>query len=187
MIARSNRVKERILDDVKWLMGREIPRLRRYATMLTNDLSQADDLVQDCLERAIRKRHQLRKFGSVRAWLMRILYTRWINETKRHRNKLEHVPIEDVENRLAYFPDQESSDTCREVLSAFRTLPDKQRAILGLVVVEGMSYDETAAALKLPIGTVRSRLARARETLRKAVSDEEANANSVPVGRLKRN
>ncbi|MGJ3258107.1 MAG: sigma-70 family RNA polymerase sigma factor [Rhodospirillales bacterium] len=173
------------MDDVKWLMAREIPRLRRYATMLTNDLAQADDLVQDCLERAIRKRHQLKKFGSVRAWLMRILYTRWISETKRHRNKLEHVPIEDVENRLAYFPDQESADTCREVLSAFRTLPDKQRAILGLVVIEGMSYDEAAAVLKLPIGTVRSRLARARETLRNAVADEDPGSNSV--GLLERN
>lgn len=167
------------MDDVKWLMAREIPRLRRYATMLTNDLAQADDLVQDCLERAIRKRHQLKKFGSIRAWLMRILYTRWISETKRHRNRLEHVPIEDVENRLAYFPDQESSDTCREVLSAFRTLPDKHRAILGLVIVEGMSYDEAAAVLKLPIGTVRSRLARARETLRNAICEKDPDSNSV--------
>lgn len=167
------------LDDIKWLMAREIPRLRRYAFLLTDNQGQADDLVQDCLERAIRKHSQLKKHGSVRAWLMRILYTRWIDETKRHRNALEHVPIENMEHQLAVAPGQNTADTRREILAAVKTLPPNQKAALGMVVIEGMSYDEAAVALNIPIGTVRSRLARARETLRAAIDDDADEGNDL--------
>lgn len=181
------------MDDIKWLMAREIPRLRRYAFLLTENPGQADDLVQDCLERAIRKRGQLKKHGSIRAWLMRILYTRWIDEMKLHRNAMEHVPIDDVEYRLAVDPDQDAADTRREILAALRSLPPGQKAALGMVVIEGMSYDEAAAALGLPIGTVRSRLARARQTLRAAFRDDgekeletaETSGTVTPFKRIK--
>lgn len=175
------------MDDLKWLMAREIPRLRRYAPALTGDAAHADDLVQDSLERAIRKRHQLTKHGSVRAWLMRILYTRWIDERKRHRNARAHVAIEDVEHRLTSQPAQESSEACREVLAAFHDLPDDQRAILALVVIDGMTYDEAAKVLKVPIGTVRSRLARARQALRQRYRvEDETTEKVIPLKRVKR-
>lgn len=153
-------------DEVRWLMAREIPRLRRYALALTNDLAAADDLTQDCLERAIRKRHQLRKFGSLRVWLYRILYTTFLNQRRGLANLRPHLTIEDMPEAPSIEPSQEDAVSFREVTEAMMTLPPDQRAVMALVAVEGLSYDEAASALDLPIGTVRSRLSRAREALR---------------------
>ncbi|MEX0693042.1 MAG: sigma-70 family RNA polymerase sigma factor [Rhodospirillales bacterium] len=175
------------MDDIKQLMIQEIPRLRRYALTLSSDLGRADDLVQDCLEHAIRKRSQLKKTGSVRAWLFRILYTRFINEQKRHRNARAHVPIDDVEHLLSVRPQQEVTRNCREIIAAFQKLPDEQRAVLAMSVIEGFSYDEIALTLEVPIGTVRSRLSRARETLRTLYqpNDDRTPATVTSLKRVK--
>ncbi|MEQ8319758.1 MAG: sigma-70 family RNA polymerase sigma factor [Rhodospirillales bacterium] len=175
------------MDDIKRLMTQEIPRLRRYALTLSSDIGKADDLVQDCLEHAIRKRGQLKKAGSIRAWMFRILYTRFINEEKRHRNSRAHVPIDDAEHLLSVRPQQEVTQNCREIIAAFQKLPDEQRAVLAMTVVEGFSYDEIALTLDVPIGTVRSRLSRARETLRTLYQpdDEEIPATVTSLKRVK--
>lgn len=154
-------------EEVKWLMAREIPRLRRYALALTNDPAAADDLTQDCLERAIRKRHQLKKYASVRVWLYRILYTVFLNQRLRTSRLRNYLPIEDMPEPPSVSASQEESVICQEITEAMRCLPAEQRAVVALVAVEGLSYDEAASALDLPIGTVRSRLSRGRETLQR--------------------
>ncbi|HEX9809192.1 MAG TPA: sigma-70 family RNA polymerase sigma factor [Alphaproteobacteria bacterium] len=153
-------------EEVKWLIAREIPRLRRYALVLTGEPDAADDLVQDCVERAIRKRHLWRRRGSIRAWLYRILYNVFANQkTRRHRARRQ-VPLDEMAVAPVEAPRQEHRLACRDIADAMRMLPDDQRAAIALTVLEDLSYDEAAAALDIPIGTLRSRLSRGRERLR---------------------
>ena len=157
-------------SDVKWLISREIPHLRRYARALVRDRDEADDLVQDCLERAIRKRHQWRRHGSIRSWLFRTLYRTFVNGQVRRKRERAQVPVdgpgEGIDERLCEPPRQEDHVAWQDMAEALGRLPDSQRAAVLLVALEGMSYDEAADILAVPVGTVRSRLSRARETLR---------------------
>ncbi|MGF1621412.1 MAG: sigma-70 family RNA polymerase sigma factor [Rhodomicrobiaceae bacterium] len=153
------------MDEVKWLIAREIPRLRRYALTLERDPDAADDLVQDTLERAIRKRHLWSRRGSVRSWLYRILYTVFLNKRPkrlREQGELclnEHLPPSEPAQ-------QDQRLICSNIVTALHQLPDDQRAPIGLTAVEGLSYEEAADVLGIPIGTLRSRLSRGREALR---------------------
>ena len=170
------------MNDLKWAIAREIPHLRRYARALVGEPTLADDLVQDCLERGLRKRHTWRRTGSLRSWLFRILYTTYVNNRVRERRRGTAVDVERVDDeRLAVSAPQHVELHSREVLAGVANLPDDQRAAILLVAVEGMSYDEVAAVLDVPIGTVRSRLWRGRETLRTLMSP-----NTTPVARLRR-
>jgi RNA polymerase sigma-70 factor (ECF subfamily) len=92
------------MDERKWLIAREIPHLRRYALALLRDPHAADDLVQDCLERALRKRHLWRQCGSMRSWLFRILYTVFLNTRKSQWRDQQTVPLEAIEFTLAVSP-----------------------------------------------------------------------------------
>lgn len=161
------------MSDIKWLMARQIPYLRRYAFALTGNRDDADDVVQECLERAIRKQHLWSNKGSLKAWLFRILYRTYI-DTKRRRvpsNIAGNISPEDAE--LVQPPDQQVALECKDIANALRRLPDDQRAVVLLVALEGLSYDEVAAILDIPIGTVRSRLSRARTELRKTEAPAE--------------
>jgi RNA polymerase sigma-70 factor (ECF subfamily) len=145
-----------------------LPDLWRYAFSLTHSRDMADDLVQDCAERALRKRHLLDNTAAVKPWLMTMLLNIYRNQYKTRANRGAHVPIDDVD---AAAPDTlgaqlELTDTMRSLSQ----LPDDQREALLLVVVSGLSYKDAAAALELPIGTVMSRIGRARATLRAAQS-----------------
>lgn len=153
------------MNETKWLIAREIPRLRRYALTLADSPDAADDLVQDTLERAIRKRHLWHGRGSMRSWLYRVLYNVFANQTgRRHRRKNE-VDIEEAPATAAP-PGQEHAVACRDMAEALRSLPVEQRAAIALVGLEGLPYDEAAYALGIPVGTLRSRLSRGREQLR---------------------
>lgn len=152
------------MDEVKWLIAREIPRLRRYAAALADSPEAADDLVQDCLERAIRKRGQWKREGSIRGWLYRILYTTFLNQSGRRRRRRDEVPIDDVAGPTVPAR-QEAQVICSDIAAAMRRLPAEQRAAIALTALEGMSYEEAARVLRVPIGTVRSRLFRGRERL----------------------
>lgn len=158
------------MSDVKWLISREIPHLRRYARALARDRDEADDLVQDCLERAIRKHHQWRRRGSIRSWLFRTLYRTFINGQPRRTRERAQLPVdgpyEGIHERLREPPRQEDHLAWQDMAAALGRLPDQQRAALLLIALEGMSYDEAADILAVPVGTVRSRLSRAREALR---------------------
>jgi len=154
------------MDDIVWLMSQEIGPLRRYATALTNDPVRADDLVQDTLERAMRKRRQWRGKGSLRSWLFRILYRQFLNGISARNRQPELLAANDEMPTGAADATQDDRMVCSEISEAMQRLPQGQRAALVLTVVEGLAYDEAADVLDIPVGTLRSRLSRARETLR---------------------
>ncbi|GAB2627616.1 sigma-70 family RNA polymerase sigma factor [Novilysobacter erysipheiresistens] len=142
-----------------------IPRLRQFARALSRDTANADDLVQATLERALRAWSSRHKEGALQSWLFSILYRQFIDEqrrAKRWRRVLDVVGVAEE----PHAPSAERVNEGRATLAAFAGLSTEQRAILLLVSVEGFSYRETADALGVPIGTVMSRLSRAREKLR---------------------
>lgn len=169
------------MDDLRWTIARQIPHLRRYAISLTRNRDEADDLVQDCLERALRKRHLWRRRGSLRSWLFRILYRTYIDHHRRRAPLTVEASSDIVDRTVSQPPDQEPRIDCRNVAEAMDRLPDDQRAVILLVALEGLSYDEVADVLGVPIGTVRSRLSRGRDSLRRLRAAEE-----TPPPRLRR-
>jgi RNA polymerase sigma-70 factor (ECF subfamily) len=154
------------VDDVKWMIARQIPQLRRYALALTGNRDHADDLVQDCLERALRKRHLWSRRGSIRSWLLRLLQRCHIDAHRRRPRHEVEASTEMIDAASAHPPDQERRAECRTIAQALGRLPEEQRAVILLVALEGFNYDEVAEILDVPIGTVRSRLSRGRQSLR---------------------
>ena len=140
-----------------------IPRLRRYARALVSDRASADDLVQDTLERAWAKLHLYRRGTDLRAWLFTVMHNVHVNKVRSARAT---DPLEDEMPELAQRAAQGDSLVVRDLDRAIARLPGEQRAVLLLVTLEEMSYDHVARALGIPIGTVMSRLSRAREKLR---------------------
>lgn len=150
-----------VLDEIE----AAIPALRRYARALVRDADAADDLVQDCLERAVRRHRSWRGDGSVNAWLFRILLNRFRDERRRFGTALRVISSGDAPD-LATPGRQEAHLALREVHDAMGRLPEDQRAALLLVVLEGMTLTDAAAALAISPDTLASRLARARASLR---------------------
>ena len=140
-----------------------IPRLRRYARALVGDRAASDDLVQDTLERAWAKLHLYRRGTDLRAWLFTVMHNVHVNRVRAMRPT---DPIEDDMPELAQRATQDDALVVRDLDRAISTLPVAQREVLLLVTLEDLSYEETARVLGIPIGTVMSRLARAREKLR---------------------
>lgn len=152
-----------------------IPRLRRYARALLRDSAAADDLVQDSLERAVGRWHQRRGDGDARSWLFTILHNLAMNRLRQDARRGRHLPVEAASPDAIEHPaDQEAGLHHRDMLEALGRLPHDQRAILLLVGVEELSYADAAKALDVPIGTVMSRLSRARTRLREELSGREA-------------
>jgi RNA polymerase sigma-70 factor (ECF subfamily) len=139
-----------------------IPRLRRYARALTGERARADDLVQDTLERAWTKLHLYRAGTDLRAWLFTVMHNVYVNQVRAARSTVEF----DESQLDPVAPPQGDRLDVRDLERALQRLPDEQRQVLLLVALEDMSYDETARTLGVPIGTVMSRLSRARERLR---------------------
>jgi RNA polymerase sigma factor (sigma-70 family) len=140
-----------------------IPRLRRYARALVGDRAAADDLVQDTLERAWSKLHLYRRGTDLRAWLFTVMHNVHVNKVRATRAT---DPLEDEMPELAQRASQGDALMVRDLERSISRLPDEQRSVLLLVTLEDMSYDEVARTLGIPIGTVMSRLSRAREKLR---------------------
>ena len=145
----------------------EIPRLRRYALALTRDVVLADDLVQDCLTRALGKLHLWQKGTDLRAWLFTILHNQYVNHVRRCVREGATVGLSDNEPSLTSAPRQGRQLELRDLERAMARLPEEQRSAILLVGLEGMRYEEVAAVLDVPVGTVRSRLSRGREALRR--------------------
>lgn len=143
-----------------------VPALRRYARALTRNADRADDLVQDALERAIRKQALWRPTGSLRSWLFRILLNLYRNELRTARRRGEHVAVDTLLVEPAVAPAQPGRIALAEMSRAIDALAHEQREALLLVVLEGMSYADAADAIGVPIGTLMSRLGRARAALR---------------------
>jgi len=158
-----------------------VPALRRYARALTRDTDRADDLVQDCLERAIRKQALWQPTGSLKSWLFRILLNLYRNELRTNRRRGEHVAVDTLLVEPSIAPAQPGRIALAEMSRAIDLLNVEQKEALLLVVLDGMSYAEAAEALSIPIGTLMSRLGRARAALRTAVGGgtEEPRLRSV--------
>jgi RNA polymerase sigma-70 factor (ECF subfamily) len=145
-----------------------IPRLQRFARALTHDVVSADDLVQDCLARALEKIHMWEPGTDLRAWLFTILYRQHISHTRRDARRREGVELQESDASLMLPPNQTARLELRDLERGLAKLPEEQRSVILLVGLEGMDYAEAAAAVNAPLGTVRSRIARGRESLRKA-------------------
>jgi RNA polymerase sigma-70 factor, ECF subfamily len=157
------------MRDQTSLIEAHIPGLRRFAcALLRGDRQSADDLVQDCLERALSSWHLRRAEGDLRGWLYTILYNRFLSEKhRRGRSGVSHSLIEVPESELPGVEGgQDWALEHRDLLRAFAGLPEEQRSVLLLIAVEDLSYGEAARVLGVPIGTVMSRLSRGRERLR---------------------
>jgi RNA polymerase sigma-70 factor (ECF subfamily) len=148
--------------DVIGLLGA----LRRYARSLTRDETQAEDLVQDTLVRAYERRGSFRSGGNLRGWLLSILHNSFVDGRRRHMAEARRLDQAAAFVDTEAPPEQESRVRLQQVHAAFMSLPDEQRAALHLVAIEGLRYQEAADVLKIPVGTLMSRLGRARATLR---------------------
>lgn len=159
----------------------EMPAMRRYARSLARDDNAADDVVQDALVKALEKRDTFRPDGSPKRWLLSIVHNIFISARRREQAEVRRDIrfAQTLVDRLE--PDQEHAAFLREVASAFAELPEHHRAVLHLVAVEGQSYQEAASILDVPIGTVMSRLSRARDALRSS----EGLAGARDKNRLK--
>ena len=155
------------------LMEQEIPRLRRYARALTRNLDRADDLVQDTLARALVKEDRWQPGTDLRAWLFTIMHNQNVNTVRRGVRETAGVDIESVSSRLLATTDPTASRQMLELERALAQLSLEQRQVILLVGLEGMSYEDTARILSIPVGTVRSRLSRGRDGLRKLLEMEE--------------
>ncbi len=145
-------------------VAEQAPRLRRYARALTRDPVAADDLVQDCLERALAKKRLFTPDTDLRAWLFTIMHNVHIDAVR--RNKMTTVSLDEMGDLMVTPPAQEPAIRIRDLAVALERLPDDQREVVLLVGLEGMSYKAVAEVLATPIGTVMSRLARGRDRLR---------------------
>jgi RNA polymerase sigma-70 factor (ECF subfamily) len=157
----------------------EIPRLRRYARALARDAVAADDLVQDCLVRGLAKQHLWKDGTDLRAWLFTILHNQYVNQVRRAVREGAAVAISETEPSLARAPDQGRRLELRDLDRGLARLPEEQRAVILLVGLEGMRYEAVAEIIGVPVGTVRSRLSRGREALRRLmgiVPDARAEA-----------
>lgn len=161
-----NQSAEPIVDDIVALL----PRLRRFARTITRNRSDADDLVQVAVERALLRAAQWQPSSRLDSWLFRIMKNAWIDEvrTRIRRDRLfapeeagEHVGVAHTQRQI----------DAMAVQQAMQRLNEEQRMVVGLVLVEGLAYKEAAAVLEIPVGTVTSRLARARETLQAVLVD----------------
>jgi RNA polymerase sigma-70 factor (ECF subfamily) len=155
----------------------EIPRLRRFARYLARDIDLADDLVQECLLRAVSRIDTWEPGTNLRAWLLAILRNVFLSELRRVRRSPVHS--EPDEGRLSAAQEKASATHQCEpefviylasVQCAFDRLSEEHREILALVAIEDLTYEEAAAVLDIPIGTVRSRLSRARTALRELMA-----------------
>jgi RNA polymerase sigma-70 factor (ECF subfamily) len=151
----------------------QVPHLRRFARALAGDAALADDLVQDCIERALRKQHLFDETRSLRTWLFTILRNLFISGLRRNRTSAAKS-VDDIQaGEDAVRPEQESRLALSDIVMALDRLPSTHREVLLLVALEDMSYREIAEVTGVPVGTVMSRLSRARLSLRAILEEGE--------------
>jgi RNA polymerase sigma-70 factor (ECF subfamily) len=151
----------------------ELPRLRRYARALVGDRASADDLVQDTLERAWSRIDQRRPDGELRAWLFGIMHNLRVDQLRHPDLRTCNI---DEEIEAPVRATQTDRIEVRDLESALARLPEEQRAVLLLVAIEEMRYEDVARTLDIPVGTVMSRLSRGRERLRAMIEHHQVAA-----------
>lgn len=147
----------------------QLPGLRRYAAALCGSVAAGDDLVQDCVERALKQSGQLREPAKIARWLRTILHNLFMDELRRRRSRGIEEDVGELSDDLSLSVPPADRGEFREFAGAMGALSPEHRQILLLVGLEGLSYREIAEELRIPIGTTMSRLARARERLRHAI------------------
>lgn len=152
------------------------PRLRRHATALTGSVADGDDLAQDCMERALAHLDMVRDPARLYSWMLAIMHNIHIGAHRRRRRQGATASIDDLADSLALSVPPGERTAVRDLLRAMAQLTEDQRQILLLSALEGLSYREMADVLDLPLGTVMSRLARARERLRVLLEGGEQQA-----------
>jgi len=160
-----------------------IPRLRRYARVLTGDAVRADDLVQDTLARAWEKRRLWRAGSDLRAWLFTIMHNVHVNQIALARRDAANVSLDADGGNASWQPPVRANQLERvellEIVEQMRRLPADQREVLMLAAVEEMRYEDIANVLSIPVGTVMSRLSRARDKLRRLVSEPASSLRVI--------
>ena len=154
------------------LIEQQIPKLRRYARALTRNRDRADDLVQDTLGRALVKEQLWQPGTNLRAWLFTIMHNQNVNDVRRDLRESWGLNIEQISSTLTAATDPTATRKMLELERALAQLPLEQQQVILLVGLEAMSYEDTAEILTIPVGTVRSRLSRGREALRKLLDIE---------------
>lgn len=168
------------VDRFEALLVEEIPALRRYARALCDDPAQVDDLVQECLLRAVSRRRLWLSQKGMRPWLFTILHNIFVNMLRRDVNSPTSGLVEAVEDSLASDDDPHDLCTLSDFENALSRLSPEQREVLLLIGLEQMTYKEVSKIVGVPVGTVMSRLSRARSSLR------EGLAGAAPTARIRR-
>ena len=171
------------MNDFSSLLEKEIPRLRRYARALTHDVFRADDLVQDTLLRAIAQQHRWRYDSNLRAWLFTIIHNQNVNGVRRSLREGVAVEFDDKWPFPTTATDPTGRLSLRDLDRALACISEEQRRVILLIGLEGTSYQEAAVILEVPVGTIRSRVFRGRELLRKLMDrrpeSEEASGMAI--------
>jgi RNA polymerase sigma-70 factor, ECF subfamily len=150
----------------------ELPYLRRFARGLCGDASLADDLVQDCVERALVKSHLYDPSRPLRAWLYAVLRNIYVSNWRRNAKHTSAKELDDLQGfEGSVPPEQESNFSVSLITDALDTLPAQQREVLVLISLEDMSYAQAAEIIGVPIGTIMSRLSRARAHLQNILEE----------------
>ncbi len=157
------------MSDVLDGIEAEIPRLRRFAMVLVRERDRADDLVQECLARALARIDTWTPGTNLRAWLFTILRNVHLNDVRREGRAPFVLNVNETGSQGSTAASQEADVSLNELGRIFGDLSPEHRQILILIAVEGFAYEEAAQICEVPVGTVRSRLSRARESLRKAL------------------
>lgn len=177
-----------MVDQLQQDLPRLLPRLWRFALRLTREKADAEDLVQRCWLRALERRSHWQSDGPPLSWLFSVMHSIWLNELRSRQCKRKWTDEWD-QDQIEQYRDASSNGPedhalYREVVGLVETLPEEQRSVLMLVAVEGLSYKEAAQVLCLPVGTVMSRLARARLAIGKRVAhapeDRVVECRSAP-------
>ena len=162
----------------------QLPHLRGYARALTRDAGAADDLVQDALLRAYEKASTYRPGNSLRSWLLSIVHNLFVDQKRRWASEQKRdARLVDARAPAVAQGEQEQAVYLAEVSARFAALPEDHRAVLSLIGVQGLSYQEAAATLGVPVGTVMSRLHRARAALREPEAASEPGRLHIVGGR----
>jgi RNA polymerase sigma-70 factor (ECF subfamily) len=169
------------MNNLSNLLEQEIPRLRRYARALVRDAHSADDLVQECLLRAWSRAHLWQPGTNLRAWLFTILHNIHVNRIRSVLREGRAVKVEHAEGHLVCAPSQLPRVELRDLQEALYKLPEEQRTVILLVGLEGLPYDTVAEILSVPVGTVRSRLSRARQALRRLMDSRTAERPAANI------
>ena len=149
-----------------------LPAMRAFAISLTRDLTAADDLVQDCLLRALEKQHQLQPDSNLRAWLFTLMHNLYVNQIRQLTRQPDTYCWSD-ESSSDNDPEPELLARHQQLQQQMSQIPFAQREVLALVVLEGFSYQQVANILAVPIGTVMSRLARGKGQLKTILSEKK--------------